>query len=363
MVTLMRGIDTQENWTRHESVYQTEYATWGSFLNDIPVLRQILEMRAASVLNSWQVKGTHAKQAQKFLEGMTGRGKETFREIMINLYKVAWICGDAYAEKIYDGDEIVDLEILPADNIRQIIKEGKIIRYEEIDGEAKWEPHKIFHIRYKPRGCMTHGIGMIEPMNNLLVTYKQMLQSLSETYERQGKERIILFSRSDSDAKIKSVRDAIKEGGKTWDGVIVMPINSIDPNTQMSIKFSPTLAPQDGLKAINEEIFKATSTSELLLGVGYSTSEEDARLRLGGYHQSIRSDQEDREDEIETQLFAEMWPTNTPTIELSYSDESFDLKFNRNMQFMQSVDASPTIAPENKNELIKETLLEMKKIT
>lgn len=357
----MRG-NVADDWTRHESSYQTEYAKWNGFVSRIPVLRQILEMRAASVFNSWQVRGSHLKAAQTFLEDMKGRGSETFREILINMYKVAWTCGDAYAEKIYDGDELIDLEILPADNIRQIIKEGKIIRYEEIDGGATWEPYEVFHVKYKPRGAMTHGLGMIEPMNNLLLTYEQMLQNLAETYERQGKERIILFSRSDSSAKLADIRTAIKEGGSTWDGVIVMPQNAIvgDP---LSIKFSPSLPPQDGLKAINEEIFKSTSTSELLLGVGYSTSEEDARLRLGGYHQSVRSDQEDYEDDIEKQLFAEKWPTSTPSIELSYSDESFDMKFNRNMAFMAQTEASPILAPEMKNELTKETLLEMKKIT
>ena len=135
MVVLMHG-NVPDEWTRHESYYTTEYARWNGYVDRIAVLRQIAEIRAASVFSSWVIKGSHENQATKILDQMSGRGKETFKEIMSNLYKIAYICGDAYAEKIYEGNpeegKIINLEILPSDNIRQVIQKGKSIRFDEL---------------------------------------------------------------------------------------------------------------------------------------------------------------------------------------------------------------------------------------
>ena len=356
MVVLMAGAVPDE-WTQHESYYQTKYGQWNGFVARIPVLRQIIDIRAASVFSSWRIKGSHENQATTMLDDMEGRGNETFKEIMSNLYRIAYICGDAYAEKIYDGDNIVDLEILPSDNIRQVIEKGKIKRFEEINGEAKWKPYKIFHIRYLPRGAMTHGIGMIESMNNLLVTYEQMLQLLAETYERQSRPRELILTNTDNKAKMDIIRDAVKEAGDAWSGIAILPKQLIDD--VKDITMSPSLRPEQGLDAISKEIFKATATPELILGTGYSTSEEDATTRIAGFMGSIRYDQECFEEFTQRQIFREMWPTNPPEIEYSFTHEAYDAMFNRNMAALPVIEGLQTVAPENKLLIIKEKLKEM----
>ena len=52
MVITMAG-NVADEWRRHETTYQTQYDRWNGFVARIPVLRQIIEMRAASVFNSW----------------------------------------------------------------------------------------------------------------------------------------------------------------------------------------------------------------------------------------------------------------------------------------------------------------------
>ena len=155
----------QDDWSQFERPYQTMYNMWNGFVQRIPLLRQIVDIRAASVVSSWRTKGTHSEQATNILNDMTGRGYETFKLIMANLYRIAWICGDAYAIKKYDGEnkdgKINNLEIIASDNIRQITQAGKIIRYERVDRATKYEPFELFHLRYSPRGGMTHGIGMV----------------------------------------------------------------------------------------------------------------------------------------------------------------------------------------------------------
>ena len=358
MVILMAAPQPDE-YTQHESYYQTDYGRWNGYVHRIPVLRQIIDIRAASIFSSWLTKGTHARQAKSTLDEFEGRGNETFRLIMENMYKIAYICGDAYAIKIYEDENeeyITDLHILPSDNIRQVIQKGKILRYEEIDGDKKWEHYQIFHLRYKPRGAMTHGIGMVESLNNILLSYEQMIQIGQEIYERMSRPREWIFANTDNPTKLQTIRTALKEAGETWSGVVVIPKTLIDK--QETTQLTVSLKPQEWLDTLSKEIFKATATPELVLGTGYSTSEEDAKTRISGYIQSIRRDQNWMEENVKKQIFMEMWPTSPPDIEFSFANEAQDESFRRNMEAIPVIEASQVISPENKNALIQERLEE-----
>jgi hypothetical protein len=290
---------------------------------------------------------------------------------MANMYKLAYISGDAYAEIIWDEkgpDEglIERLEILPCDNIRQIIQKGKIIRYEEIDGEGKWDvsdegASKILHIKYGARGAMTHGIGMIENMNNILVSREQMSQIGQEIYERMSKPRELILAKTDNKEKLNMIRDAIQDAGDTWSGVAVLPWTLIED--VKDIQLSVSLKPQEWMDYLDKDIFKATATPEIFLGQGYANSDVSFQAHLAGFSGSIRNDQEDWEENIERQLFMQIWPTGTPSIEFSYTAENFDAKYNRLMGTMPTIEASQVIAPENKEAIIKEMLKETGSIT
>lgn len=361
MVTLMAGTQPDE-WKPHETYYQTKYKIWNGYVQRLPVLRQIVDMRAASVFSSWMTKGPHDNQATNILKKMQGRGQETFEAIMANMYKIAYICGDSYAVKVYDKEMIEDLHILPSDNIRQIIEKGKIKHFEEIDSGAgqekrQWKPYEIFHLRYMPRGAITHGMGMIEGMQSLLLGYEQMIQLGEEIYTKMARPREIIKARTDNSAKLQLIRDAIKEAGDTWSGIAVMPGTLIEDVVPITLQVS--LKPQEWIDTLSKEIFKSTATPELVLGTGYSTSEEDAKTRIAGYIQSIRFDQNWAEQSIKKQLFSEMWPSNPPDIKFSFANEAPDESFRRNLEAIPLISADPTIAPENKAEIIKERLEEM----
>ena len=54
-----------------------------------------------------------------------------------------------------------------------------------------------------------------------------------------------------------------------------------------------------------------------------------------------------------------MWPSNPPDIKFSFANEAPDESFRRNLEAIPLISADPTIAPENKAEIIKERLEEM----
>ena len=356
MVWLQAG-NVSDDWTRHEQTYTTDYARWNGYVSRLPVIRQIADIRAASILSSWRTKGPHDSQAATMLDKFSGGRNITLKLILANMYKIAWICGDAYAEKIYEGDDIVDLEILPSDNIRIVHKAGNIIRFEEIDGDAKWEPYQIFHLAYSPRGAIVHGLGMLEPLNNLLLGYEQMLQLGSEIYERMSRPRELILAKTDNQAKLQTIRDAIKAAGDTWSGIAVLPATLIED--VKDIQLTVSLKPQEWLTTIESQIFKATATPEIVLGQGYANSEESLAAHMAGFYGSIRYEQKWLAECMRKQIFEEMWPSNPPEIEFSFASELPDEKFERNLAALPVLESSQVIAPENKGAIIKEILQEM----
>jgi hypothetical protein len=345
MVSITRSFMPDE-FTQHESSYQTQYGVWNGLVSRNPTLRQIIEIRGASVFSSWAVKGAHMKEAQKMLDELEGRNGETFKQIAANMYKIAYICGDAYAEIIWDekGPEegiIERLEILPSDNIRQIIERGTIKEFEEISTSTKWKPQKIFHVRYNPRGAMTHGIGMVESMNNLLVSREQLAQVGQEIYEKMSRPKQMILAKTDNAEKLNILATMIQKAGDEWHGIAILPAALIDDTKEITL--NPSLKPQEYLDFLDKEMFKSTATPEIVLGTGYSTSEEDAKTRIAGFMGSIRYDQED--------------------IEFSFAQEAYDAMYNRIQSSLPVIESLVSVAPENKESIIKEKLKEMGMIT
>lgn len=374
MITIMSGM-VPDAWNPRETYYQTKYSEWNGLVSRNPVLRQIVEIRAASVFSSWTVKGAHEKEATRMLNNIRGRNGETFKQIMANLYKVAYIAGDAYAEIIWDdkGPEeglIERLEILPSDNIRQIIEKGEIKEYQEIDGNGVWKPKwsreegtltRIFHIRYNPRGAQTHGLGMVEALNNILISREQLMQVGQDIYERMSQPKQMLLANTSNGEALQMIRDAIKAAGDTWGGIAVVPGRLVDRVETLTL--NPSLKPQEFLDYLDKEMFKATATPEIVLGTGYSTSEEDAKTRIAGFMGSIRYDQEVWEDDVQRQLFSQIWTSNSPSIEFSFTQEAYDSMYNRVQSSLPVIESLQNIAPENKEIMLKENLKKMGMIT
>jgi len=351
-----------DDWNETERPYTTQYNIWNGYVSRIPLLRQILDIRAASVLSSWRTKGPHADEIKETLTKMRGRGYETFKLIMANMYKIAWICGDAYAIKKYEGDQdkgiITDLEIIPSDKIRQVTQAGKILRYERVDRQdISYAKNELFHLRFMPRGGMTHGIGMIESMNNLLNSYEQIWELAMEIYERMSRPRELVLANTDNQAKINFINNLLEKAGDTWSGITTLPGNLI--TDVKDITLNPSLKPQELLAEIREEIFIATATPKIIMATGYANSEESLAAHLAGFRWSIRYEQEWLAENTQLQIFMERWPMKPPEIEYSYATEAQDERFERNLRAIPVIDATQILAPENKDELIKEALREM----
>ena len=339
-----------------DNTYETRFNHWNGHLTRIPLMRSIVNIRAGSVTSSYRLKGNNRDTAAEVLGNMRGRGNETFKLIISNMYKMAWICGDSYAEKIGRGKQLVDLEVLPPDNIQQVYKRGRIVRFVEIDTQAKFKPDEIFHYTYHPIGAMQHGLSVLEPMHNLLIDYLQAWQDFSELIANIIKPREVIYTNTDNLVKNQAIADKFTSGDKSMRGKIFLPSGLV---TKYEIHVPTTgYDPAKRIDELRGEILLATHTPELILGTGYTTSEEDARDRIAGYRGSVRDDQEEAEEHIETQILREIYPKDAPTIEFSYANEAQDEYYTRMRDTIQTV-SGLNVPDEVKNDIIGDLLRQM----
>lgn len=335
--------------------YTSSFLKWKGFIDRIPVLDSIISANAAAVSSSWRTFGRNAKTMKEVLNGVTGNGKQTFKQLMNNALMVAKIGGDCYMEIITDSDlNISNIVMLPADNIKQNIKNGQIKSYEEIDGGSKWRPLEILHFAYNSIGAMTHGRSVIEPMQNILIDYLQILDTGQKIYEHYVKPREIYYADTDDPAKLSELSDLIRKTNAVPKSALVLPKGTVELQFQMVS--GGILSPRDWVRVLLDNIVMSSRVPELALGTGTVNSEESAKIQFEGFRQMVRWDQQWMEETLQLQLFMLQYPDHTPNIEFSFAAEPQEERFNRMMSAFSAVGGSQL--PENIKVLTQLKLLQ-----
>lgn len=339
-----------------EGTYTTQFNSMNAHAKKIPLVASIVNIRAGSVTSSYRLKGDNKDKAAEILRNMRGRGNETFKLIMANMYKIAWMCGDSYGEKIGKGKQLQDIEILPSDNVEQHYKRGRIKKFVEIDTQTEFKPSDIFHYTYHRIGAMQHGVGVLTSMHNLLLDYLQAWQDFGELIGNIIKPREVIYTNTDNTTKNTAIADKFKDADKSMRGKIFLPAGLVQ---KYEVVVPATgYDPAKRIDEIRGEILLATHTPELILGTGYTTSEEDARDRIAGYRGSIRDDQEEAEEHVSSQILEEIFPGQAPDFEFSYANEAQDEYYKR-MRETITVISGLALPDPVKTDLIGDLLREM----
>ena len=139
----------------------------------------------------------------KELKRIKGFGKDTLKDIIINLIRTSTICGDAFAEIIRDkAGRMTNLIIRnPASIEIQCNSKGIITGYQQIgyktgkNGEQEkvnigdpWKPEEIFHLCWNRIADEPHGISTIQKIESIILKKKEaeeVKEGLSE-FEEEG---------------------------------------------------------------------------------------------------------------------------------------------------------------------------------
>ena len=340
MTTIVRPTATEA--PQNEYDYTTSYHKWDGMCRQVPILESILNGIADAVVASWQTVGSHEKAAAKMLDGMRGSGKQHFEQLMKSQLIVSMKGGDSYAKKVRTGD-LIDLVPLDSDAVKQNIDQGVIISYEVDQGEGaskKYKPEEIFHLPFNQEGARPHGRSLIEPLNDLIIDWLQVMDDQAKLYEFYSNAVPLFYLNTSDSAEMTTIMDAYSKAIRVKGAAIGIPAETVTKVEKVGFPQGSLQDPAKFEKLIVDHLLRACRYPDQALGVGTANSEETARTQFMGLRQLIRWLQKWLGANIRTQVFEDVWEGKSPKIKFSYASEAQEERFNRMMSAFQQVNAA-----------------------
>lgn len=242
----------------------TEYAKYNGYFKSISQVRQPIR-----ALNTWAFgKGWDADiKTTIILEGIIGRGNETFSAIMQNEGEVEDVNGDSYAEIIRGEDgALINLKPLSPSNVRVVHnKQGMITRYEMLNVEKGKEgrikqPEQILHPTEGRVGDEVHGTSMIEAVQ-WIVDAKQQAKEDIKRITHWGTVRI-MYVDEDDPTRLKTLRDQYKDAIKNGE-VLILPGKKPDVELE-NVPIPPTQAYLEWVRYLDDELYREIGVPKVI---------------------------------------------------------------------------------------------------
>src|SRR3990167_7031458 len=256
-----------------ESVtYQCDWDKWHGIYRKIPELRYTIDTECKWIIGKELIMD---KNTQSITKRINGKGKETFRKILLNIKRVSKICGDAYAWAPRDkANRLINLKILDSGSIEiQANKFGIIEKYVQLadKGQASiigkpkriletFDPDEIFHISNESICDEIHGIP--EP---------------------------------------ETIKDTIDQAIKNFENGIV-PKDTLTKIEKVSSTQAGTLDPMPWLSFLRSYFTESSGVPDLMRGKSDEVSLAAGKLNVVAYKEKIIFEQIEFSEEIEKQL-------------------------------------------------------------
>ena len=347
----------QENWTGE---YTPDYNRWHGFYQRVPTLAARIDAICEAAVSNCTIEGPNSETLLKFLDSITGNGKQTFKVISYNLIKSGIIGGDSFAEVIYDdSDNVENLMQLPSGNMKILFKNGVIKKYIEVDGDGKWKPEQILHCSWNPSGASVHGTSVIERLNDILIAKNQIEDDCRRIYHRYIKPIHIIKIDSDDDTEIANFKAEWAKLKNIPEADIFTTKDFVEIERAAIPEFA-TLKPDPWRDYLMKVETLSTGVPEVRLGEGaQANSEATAKIQDKGFRDKVKWTQNWYEAILEKQLFPQIYPKGGNKINFSFLGESEEDAFNRYAQAFKIISSDESIDKGKKTKVLEKLLNNM----
>ena len=190
--------------------------------------------RAVTSLMTWAFgRGwTADKATQVILEGITGRGEQTFDEIIMTLGVLKKVTGDAHAQIIRNDDgTLLNLKILGGDTMRtHFDSKGIITHYEQVSRikgkkPKRFETNEILHLSNDIIADETHGTSLADLVKWVVTAIREAEIDWKRISHRSTIR--VLYIDMDDDDKMNKVKTQYAEGIKNGE-ILIIPAKKGD---------------------------------------------------------------------------------------------------------------------------------------
>ena len=209
-----KALDVDNDGTETNWYFENAVTDMGYYAND-PIV-----FSAANALATWSFgKGWVAEDDRTKIEfeHFSGRGNDTFANLMWNHEVIKLIVGDAFMEIVRQRDVIVNLLPISPERVKIVSDNGRIKRY-EVWNSKKWKtikPENMYHTSNKRIGDQIHGTSQLDAIRKT-IDARQEAEADERIIKHRDKALGIVEYKTNNVGKIeyanKQIEKAVKNG-------------------------------------------------------------------------------------------------------------------------------------------------------
>jgi len=271
------------------------------YYKTIPELKIAIDTKA-----TWTIgQGSESNElTMLLLSTITGFGKDTFNSILENLIRDYHIYGDAYAEIVRDGEQMVNLKVLDPSTMRHITnKEGFLLRFEQVTKAGKTVRFKTEDILYLARNRIAdevHGVSIIESCEWIVLARNEAMEDYKKLLHRNIYP--VRIWHLDTDVKSKIADFKAKIAKVKYEGEdIFIPKGSVETELA-TVPANSSLNPLPWIQLLNQYFYQAVGVPQIIIGGSQELTQTAAQIAYLAFEQCIEEEQLFIEEQILSQL-------------------------------------------------------------
>ena len=286
---------SNSNWSSHLGIYKT-----------IPEFKIALDMRSIwTVGDKIETDG----QTEIILDGITGWGKDTFRNIIKNMVVTKRLGEDAYAEIMRDEETgiLINLKVLDTGSITQVYdKKGIIKRYEQTSkignkkSIVKFRPVDIFHLTNKRIADEIHGTSDSDALKSIMEANQESFTDVKKLMHRWVKPMMKFMLDTDDDAKIAAFIAKVDAATNKGENLYI-PMKSVE-HELIAVPSNATLNPIPWREHLRSYFYQVVGMPQIIMGSSGEFTESTAKIAYLAFEQSVKDEQTDLEEQVWDQL-------------------------------------------------------------
>ena len=297
------------------TTYQADFPKWHGLYRKIPELRSTIDTEARWIVSK-EIKllNKAAKDASKRIKG---KGKETFRIVLLNMKRTSMVGGDSYSWAPRDkAGRLINLKILDPGSIQiQADKFGIIKNYAQLADKGhgslipgkgpkvldNFKPEEIFHLSNDPIADEIHGIPEPEKLQDLIKMRHLALSDSSVILHKYGKPTYFYEADTDDETELAAITDKIDKAFTEFKN-IVTPKGTLTKIDRISVPQYGTIDAQPWHNFLRSYFTESSNVPDLVRGKSDEVSLAAGKLNILSFKEKIIMKQMEYEEQIEAQL-------------------------------------------------------------
>lgn len=280
-----------------------KFSAYFGYYKTIPELK-----KAIDALATWTAgKGYKCSPATKvILDHIKGWGEDSFQSILMNLLVMKKINGDSFAEIIRDDKKntLINLKPLNPGTINIVTnKQGKIIRYEQIDkrtpksAPVKFQPEEILHLSNDRVADEIHGVSVVEACEWVILARNEAMTDWRKVLHRNVVPLRIIEVDTDNSTKITLLKTQYQEAINKGE-VLVIPKGNVEVKETAPILQDP----QSWIRYLENFFYQAVGVPKIILGGSEEFTEASSKIGYLTFEQVYMTEQMLLEADLWNQL-------------------------------------------------------------